>query len=44
VRQASGRGVVVLIFSTTHGITRLELADSWRDSATFLLQLPSARG
>jgi hypothetical protein len=28
----------------THGITRLELADSWRDSATFLLQLPSARG
>jgi hypothetical protein len=41
-RQA---GVVWLCKSwPTHDITRLELADSWRDSATFLLQLPSARG
>ena len=42
-RQAGSR-VTLLLQLPTHGVTRLELADSWRDSATFLLQLPSARG
>jgi hypothetical protein len=42
--SSSASRVTLLLQLPTHGITRLELADSWRDSATFLLQLPSARG
>jgi hypothetical protein len=45
--QASGRAWFLALTNRvlqlpTYGVTRLELADSWRDSATFLLQLPSA--
>jgi hypothetical protein len=42
--SSSASRVTLLLQLPTYGVTRRELADSWRDSATFLLQLPSARG
>jgi hypothetical protein len=35
--SSSASRVTLLLQLPTHGVTRLELADSWRDSATFLL-------